>query len=90
MIHFYLRNSADFLREKANGIEESALHDSSVPKEIYSRISLRAFFLHADRQQAARRKDMLFLRLSNRRKIKGFLRHGLKFCQHSAENLKYK
>lgn len=84
--HFYYCSSADFLREKVNRIEESALHDYSVPKEIYSQISLGTFLLYSDRQQAARRKAMLFLGLSNSREIKGFIRHRLKLCQHSEEN----
>lgn len=75
--HFYHCSSADFLTEKVNRTEESALHDSSVPKKIYSQISLGTFFLHSDGQQADWRKAMLFLGLSNSREIKGFLGHGL-------------
>lgn len=54
--HFCHCNSADFLREKANKIQESALDDSAVPKEIPSQISLRAFLSNSDRQQAAGKK----------------------------------
>lgn len=84
VIHFYHCNSADFLREKVNRVEESSLHNSSVPKDIYPQINIRTFLWQSDRHQAAKRKAMLFPGLSNSREIKEFLKHGLKLCQHSA------